>query len=162
MPKLFSGDRPHISRAQILRHALPTAVLMCVGVLVVVFAQVGGASASQSQGSTYVPPCSPSTSTITLLQPGLAAMELGNHRIVTVTKWKTQTRTVTKAVTKTKTVCRTATVTEPGTTTATTVTATEPGKTETVTTTSTVTASGATEVRTVTVTVTTGSTTETF
>jgi hypothetical protein len=124
--------KPALSRTKLLRHALPTAVLGVTGVLVIVFAQVGGASGLQNQGENYIPPCSSVTSTTsTKPAPSLAAMEFGNHRTVTVTKYKTLTKTVTK--TRTKLVCRTVTVSNDQTVTKTVyVTETVPG-TETVT-----------------------------
>jgi hypothetical protein len=164
MRKLFTGVRPHISRRALLRHGLPTAVLMAVGTLVIVFAQVGGTPTSaQRDGSGYSGDCSPQT-TATVFQGELAGMALGNsHRTTTVTKWKTATKTVTKTktvtTTRTKPVCRTVTATGENKTV--TVTSSGPGSTETTTltapgstTTTTITAPGSTTVTTTTITVT--------
>ena len=156
MPQLLPGDRPSESSRRFLRHGLSAATLLGVGILVLVFAQTGGAAPASVTG--YHEGCSDPTVTKTLA-PALMAAEFNASKPKTVTVTRTKTKTVTTTRTATKVLCLTKTETQPGqtTTVATTLTATQPP--ETTTTTVTRTLDPATLTTTTTVTVTTGDTT---
>ena len=124
--QLLPGDRPSESSRRFLRHGLSAATLLGVGILVLVFAQTGGAAPASVTG--YHEGCSDPTVTKTLA-PAQMAAEFNASKPKTVTVTRTKTKTVTKTRTATKVVCLTKTETQPGqtTTVATTLTATPTG-----------------------------------
>ena len=99
MPQLLPGDRPSESSRRFLRHGLSAATLLGVGILVLVFAQTGGAAPASVTG--YHEGCSDPTVTKTLA-PALMAAEFNPSKPKTVTVTRTKTKTVTTTRTATK------------------------------------------------------------
>lgn len=135
-----TGDRIPSLPQRFSRYAPAASAIVCAGIMVVGFAELGGASTAPTARSTSGSVCHSGTTTggttpttVTLLNPNREANALaaskGKPRTVTVTR--------TKTVTKTKTIvkCGTKTVTRTGPGRTTTVYTTSPGETKTVTTT---------------------------
>lgn len=139
MPTRFSGDRQSASSKRLSRYAPAASAVVCTGLMVVGFAELGGASVaptsrSGSNSGCYSHGTTTGTATAPLLnRAGIGASRQGKSKTVTVTRTKTVTRTVTRTVTK----CRTVTETLTGDGQTSTVTTTLPGETTTITVTAT-------------------------
>lgn len=115
MKNLLANDKHPMSRRRILRHAFASGSLLVTGILVVGFAQMGGAPVTSTTYPSYG--CSTPTRTATTAVAYHGLYTTSAPRTVTKTIYKTKTVTRTIYRTRTKTVCRTTTVTDTGTTT---------------------------------------------